>query len=162
MGLRMQKRVALAVELNSREQREQGFCDRLERFEIHMAASDAGIVQMLLAAADLATQIAFVGQGDVGDDRRRYGLAAALEKPPALGMILPPQPRQGDAGALPRLGRQGKIIRIVATVEVRVRAVAGRKQQLSVPVAVPPGARETNGGMRLMRKRQPHAILIEA
>ncbi len=54
-----------------------------------MAPQDADLVQKLLAAADLAAEVALVGEGEIGGDWRRDVLAPAGEEVVTTGVEEP-------------------------------------------------------------------------
>ena len=74
----IEQRVALAIELHGDKKWEKGLRHRLDRLKAHVTPSGLGLVEIFLAAADLTSEIAFVGQSQIGGDRRRNRAAAAL------------------------------------------------------------------------------------
>jgi len=113
--MRIEKGISLAVELHLGKQREECGRDRLETLERHVTPQDADLVEELLAAADLAAQIAFVGEGEIGRDRGR-DLGATpgekiatlgVEEPGLAGKNEPPAPKPAS-GPLQGRGKQSQ------------------------------------------------------
>jgi hypothetical protein len=91
----------------------------------HVAPSRLRLVEVFLAAADLASEIAFVGQGQIGGDRRRNDVAATLQKVIATRMEAPQVAGIGSE-SLELLGRMPRPPQIVN----RAFGDPGRLQQL--------------------------------
>src|SRR3954452_15036934 len=75
-----------------------------------MAAQNSGRVEMFLAAADFATQIAFIGQTEITGDRRRYLIAASRAKEGRLRMQIPKRGHRLQKRLLLRPGAAGPFL----------------------------------------------------
>ena len=70
-NMRIEQRIALAIEFHLGQKRKEGRRHRFKSIQWHMTSNNARLIQILLAAADLATEIAFVRERKTGVNRRR-------------------------------------------------------------------------------------------
>src|SRR5690349_20430470 len=87
--LRMQERIPLTVQFHFHDKRKNRLCNRTKRAQLHVPAKHACFIESFLAAADLATQIAFIGEREVAEAGRRDLGATAAQEITGLFMVSP-------------------------------------------------------------------------
>jgi hypothetical protein len=88
-----------------------------------MPTQHSRFVEVFLAAADFAAQVAFVGQTETAIDRRRDLVATVRPEERRLGMQVPERCQALEEGALPSRQIERKIDLVAAAVGIRIRVV---------------------------------------
>src|SRR6516164_5963415 len=109
-----------------------------------MPAQHSGFIEVFLAAADLAPQVAFVGQAKVAEERRRDRIPSLRPEKGCLRMQVPEGGQALEKGTFPGRQIEREIDLITAAIGIRIRVVQCGKPDPPTGVSVQPATPGAN------------------